>query len=71
MEGSLTLLTPLAPRLSFVAGAAIGDFLEGCLMPLTPRLSRVAGAALGDSLEGCLTPLTPLTPRLVTLWRAA
>ena len=69
MESPLTLLTPLAPRLSFAAGAAIGDFLEGCLMPLTPRLSRVAGAALGDSLEGCLTPLTPLTPRLVTLWR--
>ena len=66
MEGSLTLLTPLAPRLSFVADAAIGDFLAGCSMPLTPRLSRVAGAALGDSLA-----LTPLTPRLVTLWRAA
>ena len=74
----MTLLGPLTPRLSRVAGAAIGDSLEGCLtplMPMTPRLSRVppltprlscvAGAALGDSLElGLLDAVdaAPLTP---------
>ena len=49
-------LTPLTPRLSRVAGAALGDLVtlwDGCLTPLTPLtlwLSRVAGAALGNCL---------------------
>ena len=58
MTPRLSRVPPLTPRLSCVAGAALGDSLElglldavdaAPLTPLTPRLSPLAGAALGDS----------------------
>ena len=60
MTPPLSRVPPLTPRLSCVAGAALGDSLEGCLMPLalltllSPRLFLVAGFALGGSLGGLL-----------------